>query len=316
MNTPETPIENLRGLLHKEPAEQRAKKPAEEFVPQYVHLPTRPKPPGVRNLQLGLVFIGLALVLLVVASLLSGTRALLPLAACLLAFTLLWVLARLHVFHQRNGVFLAVGMVCLLGSVLAFFERGYVAAERFARVAAVNAEPVQVDPAPVVKEEKEPALPLLTSELGGKAAAPANGRRVRILKDARVSVDGKLYLLQAGEVLPLGEVKGGETVVLVDNLRISLSSDGVELLADAPVEKTALPPAADEETPAQITARAQQEAVRRYPALAQKESAENQIYVDTYRELKVSGSAFLKDPEWPIHLADSIAKREGWKREE
>ncbi len=310
MDKPETPIENLRGLLHKESAETRPKKTG-EFVPQYVDLPMKPKPAGVRNLQLGLLFLGLALVLLVIANLLTGSRALLPLAACLLAFTLLWVLARLHVFHQRNGVFLAVGMTCLLGAVLAFFERGYVAAERFARVTAASSEtPATVVPVPPAPE---PELPLLTRELGGKTAESPTGRRVRMLKDARVVVDGKPYLLKAGEVLPLDEVKGGETIVLVNDLRISLASDGVQILGEAPAEKVAAPPALLE-TPAQITKRAQEEAVRRYPALGDKDSQENAIYVETYRELKNSGSDFLKDPEWPLHLADSIAKKEHWER--
>ena len=73
-------------------------------------------------------------------------------------------------------------------------------------------------------------------------------------------------------------------------------------------------PAEGEETAAQVTQRAQKEALRRYPALGVKDSPANILFVETYRELRNSGSDALKDAEWPIHLADSLARREGWEK--
>jgi len=55
--------------------------------------------------------------------------------------------------------------------------------------------------------------------------------------------------------------------------------------------------------------------MRRYPALAIKDSLENAMYVSTYKTLRDSGSDdFFANPEWPIELAELLAKREGWNR--
>jgi hypothetical protein len=54
--------------------------------------------------------------------------------------------------------------------------------------------------------------------------------------------------------------------------------------------------------------------MRRYPALAAADSPENQIYIETYRELKGTRPDFFEDPDWPLQLADLIARNEGWQR--
>lgn len=317
MNTPETPIENLRTLVPKagetrDTGAQAGSGGGGEF--RYVEVPKKPVTTGARNLRIGLVLVAVALVLLAVGHLISGARALVPVITGLLAFTLLWALARLRVLRQQNGVFLALAAVVVLGAAIALGERGYVALRKAIQENANPSMPATVStaaptPAPVA----EPEPPLLSKELRVKPPESA-GPRVKITDDARVLVGRKPYLIKAGEVFALEKIEGEEAIILANDLRISLGRDKVQLL-DEPA-KPPLPPAAvADETPAQVTKRAQEEAVRRYPALGIKDSPENQLFVDTYRELKLSGSALLKDPEWPLHLANSIAKREGWKAE-
>ena len=77
---------------------------------------------------------------------------------------------------------------------------------------------------------------------------------------------------------------------------------------------TAAPPPSPADL-AEITASAQREAMRRYPALAIKDSLENAAFVATYNQLKETGGTdFFANPEWPIELAELLAKREGWNR--
>jgi hypothetical protein len=55
--------------------------------------------------------------------------------------------------------------------------------------------------------------------------------------------------------------------------------------------------------------------IKRYPKIAEKDSAENRSYLEAYRELKASGEeSFFEDPQWPLKLADSVAKRESWEK--
>ena len=57
------------------------------------------------------------------------------------------------------------------------------------------------------------------------------------------------------------------------------------------------------------------ESQRRYPALRDKDSAENIEYIRAYRNLRGFGATeFFSNPEWPIVLAEELAKRDGWKR--
>lgn len=85
---------------------------------------------------------------------------------------------------------------------------------------------------------------------------------------------------------------------------------GEELALDGP--QAAVPPDPVE----QATNRAIIEVRRRYPALGNNGSPENQIYLEAYSELKRLRPDFFEKPEWPIHLAEIVAKREGWRRQE
>ena len=310
VNTPETPTETPRSLLPKE--EARPRKPRdEEFVPKYVEFPPRRR--GPRNLRWGIVALLFAAVLTAIAMMLGGERPLLPLVVALLTFALLWVLVRVRLFRQRNGVFLALALVCLFASFIPLIERVYDAIRRGVGQASVSRSgPDQNDSSDA---------PLLSRELGLVAPAAGVGAQVRVLKDSRVLVEGKPYLIKTGETFRLAETRAGEAVFFANDWRVAVPSDVVEILAPRTGEGTVRPAVTStattrpvREDAAAITQRSQQAAVRRYPALGEKDSEENQLFVETYQDLKEDGSELLEDPDWPLQLADALAKREGWER--
>ena len=304
----------------------------EKLLPRYVGVPAlREHGFGRRNLVWGVVTLVLALALLIAAVVLTGQKAVLSLTACLVTGAALFVLARLHIFRQRNGGFLALALVVLLGAVVALVDRGY---ETLAGIAApqgaatVAAHPVETEP------------PLLTQAF---ALAKPDGTQpqVKALKDARVVIAEKPYIIRAGDLFPLLEAKGGEATFAVRDLRVSLPVQVVEILGGKPAKETAAvkeaasvketkesamaaalaavnaaaanasetaaaEPASNAARPAPETAKpqasagtdlaavthsAQLEAMRRYPALKIKDSVENEVFVTTYRQLKERGNA-------------------------
>ena len=314
----------------------------DKFLPRYVEVPAlRERGFGRRNLVWGAGTLALALALLVAAVVLTGQKAVLSLAACLVTFAALFVLSRLHVFRQRNGGFLAIALVVLLGAVVALIDRGYEALAGIATPpAAVAAHPVETEP------------PLLMQAF---ALTKPDGAQpqVKVLKDSRVLIAEKPYIIKAGDVFPLLEAKAGEATFAVRDLHVSLPVAVVEILggkpakevketketkesamvaalaavkadaanaADAPKTEGASTPARPApEAPATdlaaITRSAQLEAMRRYPALSIKDSVENEVFVTTYRQLRDSGNAeFFANPEWPLELAEKLAQQNGWTR--
>lgn len=325
-----------------EPVEPPAER-EDKFAPRYVEVPAlRERGFGRRNLAWGVIILVLALGLLVAAVILAGQKALLSVGACLVTFTALYVLARMHIFRQRNGGFLAVAVVVLLGAAVPLLDRGYEMLAGISQPAGANAAPAPA-PRPV---EVEP--PLLTQSFA-LARPEATQTQVRVLKDSRVVIAEKPFLIKVGDAFPLLEAKGGEVTFAVRDLHVSLPVGVVEILggkagketresavaaalgavaaAEAPkLETIAAPPqkTAHENgrpepaaTPdlAAITRHAQQEAMRRYPALAVRDSLENEAFVTTYRQLKESGNTeFFANPEWPLELAVLLATRNGWAR--
>ena len=319
----------------------------EKLLPRYVEVPAlRERGFGRRNLVWGVVTLVLALVLLGAAVVLAGQKAVLSLAACLVTCAALFVLARMHVFRQRNGGFLAISLVVLLGALVALIDRGYemLAGIATPQAAAVAAHPVETEP------------PLLMHAF---ALAKPDGTQpqVKVLKDSRVVIAEKPFLIKAGDVFPLLEMKAGEATFAVRDLHVSLPVAVVEILGGKPAKdgtavketkesamaaalaavnaaanaaetpktepaSTAARPAADAPKPeaagtdlAAITRSAQLEAMRRYPALAIKDSEENEVFVTTYRQLKATGDPeFFANPEWPLELAVLLATRHGWSR--
>lgn len=315
--SPRPPVPTLADALGPQP-ERR-----EKFQPRYVELREhREQGRGPRNLALGVAAFLAAVVLLAASMVLGGPRGLFAIAVGLVTFTVLYVLARLHIFRQRHGVFLAVGVVSLLGATFALCDRALAALHRFVSTPAVVA---QSPPAPV-PTMPDPLPPLLTESFAITPPEAKSGPRVRALRDSRVPIDGKQFLIKAGDIFPLAEVKGEEVSFKVRDLRIVLPASAVEVLGavkkePAKVAEAAPAPAPEpkpspETTTAEVTRHAQQEAVKRYPALGVEGSRENILFVTTFRELKDNADDFFKNAEWPLELAELLAKREGWRRDD
>ncbi len=318
------------------PAESRE----EKFQPRYVEVPAlREHGFGRRNLAWGVIILSLALALLVAAVVLAGQKAVLSLAACLVTLTALFVLARLHIFRQRNGGFLAAAVVVLLGAIVPLIDRGYEILAGISGPAAAANQAAAPASHPV---EVEPPLLMQAFALGKPDPAQT---QVKVLKDSRVLIGEKPFLIKTGDVFPLLEMKAGEATFAVRDLQVSLPVTVVEISGGKVAKETkesamaaALAAAKNAETPkiipasnpapeatttggtspadlAVITRSAQLEAMRRYPALAVKDSLENEIFITTYRQLKDSGNTeFFTNPEWPLELAELLATRNGWTR--
>jgi hypothetical protein len=301
----------------------------EPFHPQYVSLHAlREHGHGPRNLAWGVVTLFLSLVLVGGSLFLAGPKALLTLLACLLTFTALFVLARLHVFRQRNGGFLALGIVCLFGTALPLIEVAYGALETFIKTRPLAPAAPLSTSSPAIMEAG--SVLTLTDAFALTPPDPKAGPRVKVVKDARVNVEGKIYLARAGDVFAFASRTGRDVTIAARDLLVTLPGEAVEILDEkTPVKATAADPtsskpahpALDEappanETPQQITARSQREAIQRYPALGVKGSLENQMFVSLYTEMRQSPDSadFFQNPEWPIELAELLAKREHWQR--
>lgn len=324
----------------------------EDFEPRYVDVPRRRRAnqAAARNLMWGLALLLLALGLAGAALIISGPRALLPLFICLVTFLVLWVLARLRVFHERNGVFFATAMICLVGALIPMVEKAYVELDRMvngpasehsaprnasdeAALALVDDQPLpasKAEPAPAAQPEPdpEPEPPSLVETFKIKAPSDPTQNVVRVVQDTNVTVGRKVYLLHAGETYPLEEIKADSVVFRANELRLSVPDVAVEVMQGKPAQPrvadtippqpaaaaTKPPAVSDQENPAVVTARAQEEAIRRYPAIGQKDSPENQLFLQRVRELRTERPEFFEDPGWPVYLADALAREQRWTR--
>jgi len=320
VKNPETPRSFLPKLAEPPAPEEKEAK----ILPRYVEVPAlREHGFGPRNLFWGVATLFLALLLLTVALFFSGSKAAVSLATALLTFTALFVLARLHVFRQRNGGFLALAVVCLLGAAIPLIESGFAALKNFAARTAVATAP-----APTAPSASAPP-PLLTQSFALTKPAGSD-RQIKVLKDWPVVIDEQTFLIKAGDAFPFLEMKAGQATFAVRDLQVSLPANIVEVLdpnalaqgiaggRSEPAVTTAEPPPAaapSADDLAAITMSAQREAIRRYPALGVKDSLENAAFVSTYQQLKeASSTEFFTNPEWPLELAELLAKREGWAR--
>jgi hypothetical protein len=318
-------------VIEPAPATHRRSSRRERFEPQFVELPAAAeRRRGPLNLAMGAATLLLAAVLLAAAIVLGGPAALAGVGVSLVTFAALYVLARMHVFRQRHGVFLALGVVVLLGAAFSLCERALIALDRLTKIPAAVAE--QKPEPPPAAPAPEPLPPLITESFALTPPEPKSGGRVKALRDSRVVIEGKPFLIKAGDVFPLAEAKGSEVTFKVRDIRIALPAHVVEVLDEPPAavktiaeekpkpEPAAAAPSKAAAMPAgiaRVTALAQEEASRRYPALSVQGSQENKIYISTYQELKHGGGEeFFNNPEWPLELAELIAKREGWRRQD
>jgi hypothetical protein len=260
----------------------------------------------------------------------AGSKAVFALGISLLTFCALFVMQRLHLFRQKNGGFLAFSLVCLLGAIIALGERAFVAADALIK----NQNTLAL--APALAHSSDSDAPLLTQSFA-LPSPDSTKRQVRILKDSKIVIGEKPFAIKTGDLFPYVDSKGSDTTFAVRDLRVALPSTVVEIVEPgaevkkvvtatdpAPVETKAKAPSSKSVAPAQtakdelkkVTESAQLEAARRYPALGIQGSRENRRFLDAYHEMKNTGQDdFFANPEWPIILADDLAKSEGWSRE-
>ena len=318
--------------------------PASEFEPRYVEVPRRRRAQlaAERNLKWGLAVLLLALGLIGAALIVSGPRALVPIVICLVTLTILWTMARLRVFHQRNGVFFATALVCLLGAAIPMVERGYVELNRMAHAPSVDpaASAPVIETKPVAEKSPDPAaafepnlnLPSLVDELKVPEPTDPDASLVRIVESTKVMVGRKAYMVNAGDTFTLEEVNDDKVFFRANEFRLFVPKRVVELMDPAIRESDAVadaqpemrPPAvqprrleshvSDKDIDGASTARAQEEAVRRYPGIGQKGSVENALYLEEYKKLMQERPEYFDDEDWPLYLAEGIAKTQGWTR--
>jgi hypothetical protein len=325
VKTPDAPHAFLPRLGEPPAPEEKG----EKILPRYVQAPAlRQHGFGPRNLFWGVVALVIALGLLGVALVIVGAKAIVFLATCLLTFTALFVLARLHIFRQRNGGFFALALVCMLGAALPLMEAAFDATRKFVaqRIPAGTPAPVVAASAPSAPGASREVPWLMESFALSQPEGP--GKQVKVNKDSTVFIREKPFLVKAGDVFPFIESSLGETTFAARDLQLALPSVAVEVIdpqaiakgvaGSAPIEPPAGKGESFQPTAAElaaITKSAQAEAARRYPALAIKDSFENAAFVSTYKQLKDAGSTeFFENPEWPLELAELLAKREGWAR--
>lgn len=276
-----------------------------------------------------MLFVFGAALLLSYATYLVGARAILPVGVALLTAVTLFALARLRLFRQRNGGFVALGLVCLLGVSVPLVEYAWV---RGSDDATGQYDDTEEAPAPgehTLSEVK--TVPRSLKEVFHLPTPSPDAAGFRVLQDLRVEIDGKKYVIKEGDAFVVGEMTGEDVRFSAGDEQIALPLNMVELIGgpaaagktSAAAASTAPPsvnPANVANTPAKsgpvnITEEAQREAIRRYPAIGVKNSPENILFVDSYQELKHSGAEdFLANPEWPLALAEMLAKREGWNK--
>ena len=356
VNPPETPIDSLRSLRRKPETRTGARAEGEladgEYEPRYLDIPRhrRAQLAAERNLKWGLAILLLSLGLVGAALIVSGPRALVPVVICLVTLTILWTMARLRVFHQRNGVFFATAIVCLLGASVPMVERGYVELDRMAHAAPTASAPVIAaepsapiepsgpvpqrtpEPPPVAALEPDLDLPSLIDEMKIPVPTDPNANLVRIVESTKIMVGRKPYMLNAGDTFELEGIQNGKVTFRANELRLSVPEQSVELMSAASAEpsvmsglptespaainppKTAQPHVSDREPGGETTARAQEEAMRRYPGIGVKGSVENALFLERLRKMKEERPEFFEEEEWPLFLAEGVAKEHGWER--
>lgn len=273
---------------------------------------------GRRNLAWGVAFLFSALCICGIALYVGGPRALLPPIMFLGCFTALWVLARMKVFSQRNGVFFGLTVTVLLGASVALLEQAWSYLGKHT-LGANSAEPsVTLTQAAPTAPPVAPGHPPLTQSLKYETPDPSLPR-VRASREFDISIGGKVYSIRTGDTFQLREEKNGEFVIVAGEFLARVPLDSMDQLTPEPSKAANAKPgddgkgALEKSESDKITRKSQAEAARRYPALGHKGSAENKTFLEAYNDLKKMKSDLLEDPEWPMRLAEILSQRFSWQ---
>lgn len=286
----------------------------------------------IRNMAVGILISAIGVALAVLGAVLGGMETMAAIIAVLVSFLMIRALWRSGVFEQPAGWLLTLGFLLFAGGFVAVLHGILLVSD---------ATPKKQAPSGQVS-----GLPLLTEHFPVRRPNPSQEPAIKVTKDWRVMIGNRVYLLLAGELLPLEAAEPNALVFRAGNLRIPLPNTAGQLLNPTPdiaVEtKPAVAQASEPESapppgptpPLEATAKpeptpvggnrtefnlvmkaAQEEAVRRYPLLGVADSRENKAYVAAYKHLQQNNPEYFKNPEWPLRLAEALAKREGWREE-
>jgi hypothetical protein len=271
---------------------------------------------GRRNLAWGVAFLFAAVSICGIALYVGGARALLIPILFLGCFTALWVLARMKVFAQRNGVFFGVAVTVLLGASVSLLEQAW---SHLAKRSSTENSPVpgvtlsQPNAGPAA-----PTHPLLTQSPKYEVPDPSLPR-VRASREFDISIGGRIYTIRAGDTFQLRDEKNGEFVIVAGEFLARVPLDSMDQLTPEPNRGAAAKPGDDGKGALEklesekMTRKSQADAARRFPGLAQKGSSENKLFLEAYNDLKKMKSDLLEDPDWPMRLAEILAQRFSWQ---
>ncbi len=315
---PETAEPRRERLTHSEDS---------DFEPRYLesHVPGERRR-SKRNLISGVLLLLLCVPLFGWALYLGGPGVAMTLVSCLATVTTLYVISRSRLLRQRNGGFLALSLVCLVAVFVALIEQAWLRVAHPSTVIASAASEAASHPAAPASNTP----PSLVEAFNIPAPDPSRGQRAKILKDSKVEIDKKDYILRAGDIFPFVGMNNDEAMFMAGSQQIALHKNLVEILDPQPrgegdPNEDASPAAAKSENanpPSQKELAAQiaaytREAIRRYPGIGLADAPENKAFVEKVNELKAAGAVdYFEKPDWPLLLADTLAKREGWKRQD
>ena len=305
-SSPEQPVPRPPSILQSTPVNKAAngKSTSEEI------------PADLTNLALAAGLLLSAFLIFWMGSYLANHVALRTVIASFGTFALVWVLYRLRVFHRPHGGLIAAGSVALFAAALPFIERGFQKLDHAAKTG-LGGEPEKADaeitnqlPVPTRQTIPEPPVPTtppppednVVRELTAPALDPTAGKLITIKQDSRVTINGRKFLIREGSQFPYTKFADGTVTFQANGQEVTIDSSVVRFMG------------VSKETPEVITRLAQAEAMRRYPALADKDSPENQLYLARVIELKSEMPDLTRDPQWPLAIAEQIAASEGWKR--
>lgn len=278
-------------------------------------------PADLTNLAVAAGLLSGAFLLFWMGSYLANHVALRALVASFGTFALVWVLYRVRIFHRPHGGLIAAGAVALFAAALPFVERGFKKLDHVAKtgLGGESEKPAGESAAqlPVPTRETAPPAPVasvpstpqpqpeddVVRELIAPEPDASAGKLITVLRDVQITMpNGKKYRIREGSRFPYTKFEDGLVTFQASGQDATINGTDVKFGG------------ASRETPREITQLAQVEAMRRYPALGVKGSDENQLYLARVADLKNEMPDLMKDPHWPLLIAEELAAHEGWKR--
>ncbi len=258
-----------------------------------------------RNLALGVVLVLVALPVAGMAFLWAPRESFVAISTALLISLLVFLFFQLRWVSQRNGLFalLCAGFLVTLSV------------------------PILVKIAASSTEWAEWLVSLKQAREAGAAAGSVEGE---IEHDRQAQKAARATGKSGVPASMRGPSSGGKTAEAsalnpAEAESRIVSGSAAAAPASAPVGATVADKAAAAPRPAsapveetlneRVTRQAKEEALRRYPKLAEVGSAEHSRYIQTFNDFRRTYKhEFFAEPNWPLNLAELLAKSDGWKR--